>query len=51
MEKFVLTGGSAGGISTYLWADYAKSLFCNKTEFYAIPDSAIFLDPTKPLPD
>lgn len=45
-KKMVLTGTSAGGISTYIWADYIKTLLPNpSTSFYALPESSIFLNP------
>lgn len=49
-KKIVLTGSSAGGIATYVWADYLKSLLTNpETQFFSIPDSSIFVNPTEPL--
>ena len=48
-KKVVLTGSSAGGMATYIWADHVKKLVGKNTEYYSIPDSSIFLDPQKPL--
>jgi hypothetical protein len=41
--KIILSGGSAGGIATYIWADYLKSLLPDSSVLYAVPDSGIFL--------
>jgi len=38
----VVTGESAGGIATFLWADYVYKLSSNKN-VYSIPDSGLFL--------
>ena len=46
-NRVVLSGSSAGGIATYLWADRVASILNPMTEFYSVPDSGIFLDPTK----
>jgi hypothetical protein len=38
-----VTGGSAGGLAAFLWADYIKQRASTKNVF-AVPDSGIFLD-------
>jgi hypothetical protein len=38
-----VTGGSAGGLAAFLWADYVKDRAKTKKVFSA-PDSGIFLD-------
>ncbi len=43
-EKIILTGGSAGGIATYLWNNYLRSLVTNPNSVYAIPDSGLFVN-------
>lgn len=48
-ERVVLTGSSAGGMATYIWADYLKALLGANTKFYSIPDSGIFLNPADGL--
>jgi dienelactone hydrolase len=48
-EKIVLTGSSAGGMATFIWADYVKAMVGANTQFYSIPDSGIFLNPAEPL--
>lgn len=48
-KKVVLTGSSAGGMATYIWTDYVKDLVGDKAEYYAIPDSSIFLDTNMPI--
>lgn len=48
-KKIVLTGASAGGMATYMWADYVKDMVGKKAEYYVIPDSSIFLDPELPI--
>jgi hypothetical protein len=49
-ERVVLSGTSAGGIATYIWADYLKGFIGNPAvKFYAIVDSGIFLDPSEKL--
>lgn len=44
-EKIILTGSSAGGMATFVWADYVKSLLPRPEVLYVIPESGIFLDP------
>lgn len=48
-EKVVLTGSSAGGMATFVWADYLKTLVGESTSYYSIPDSGIFLNPADPM--
>ena len=43
-EKVVWTGGSAGGVGTYLWMNEVKKMVSNSSNFYSIPDSGIFMD-------
>lgn len=38
-----MTGGSAGGLAAFHWADYIKSK-ASTPNVYAAPDSGIFLD-------
>lgn len=38
-----MTGGSAGGLATFLWADFVKSK-ASTQNVYAVPDAGIFLD-------
>jgi hypothetical protein len=40
----MLTGVSAGGIATFLWSDYVKSLMKRPEGFSAVIDSGIFLN-------
>lgn len=40
----VITGQSAGGLATYLWANYINDLAPKTAKVWAIPDSGIFLD-------
>ena len=44
-EKIVLTGSSAGGMSTYIWHSYLRSKVTHPERVYAIADSGIFYDP------
>lgn len=39
----IVTGGSAGGLAAFLWADYIKGK-AKTQQVYAAPDSGIFLD-------
>ena len=48
-KKVVLTGSSAGGMATYIWADYVQTLVGKDTEYYPVADSSIFLNPGQPL--
>ena len=49
-ERVVLSGSSAGGIATFIWAEYLQKFIGNpQVKFYSIIDSGIFLDPNAPL--
>ncbi len=41
-DKIVISGSSAGGIATFLWVDYLRSLVPNPKVVYGIADSGIF---------
>lgn len=41
-DQIIVTGSSAGGIATYLWANYVRTL-ANPSSVISIPDSSIFL--------
>lgn len=41
---FVLTGGSAGGVAAYYWADQIKSMFSDSVKYAVIPDSGYIYD-------
>ncbi len=43
-SKVILTGMSAGGVATLLWADYLKSILPSTTAFVAAPDSGFAVD-------
>jgi hypothetical protein len=45
----VLTGASAGGIATFLWSNYVRSLLTNPEAFYAIADSGVFMNTTSTI--
>jgi fructose-1-phosphate kinase PfkB-like protein len=42
-DQVIVTGSSAGGIATYLWTNYARTLVSNTSNVISIPDSRIFL--------
>lgn len=42
-DQVIVTGSSAGGIATYLWTNYARTLVSNTSNVISIPDSGIFL--------
>lgn len=44
-ERIIVSGGSAGGISTYLWVDYFRTLVSNPKIVYGVADSGVFYDP------
>jgi O-palmitoleoyl-L-serine hydrolase len=49
-ERVIISGSSAGGIATYIWADYLKEFIGNPSvKFYSIVDSGIFLDTSEGL--
>ena len=43
-SKIIITGGSAGGVSSFLWNSYVLSIVKNPNVVYNIPDSGIFLN-------
>jgi O-palmitoleoyl-L-serine hydrolase len=44
-DNVILSGSSAGGISTFIWVDYLKSFVGNsRVKIHSIIDSGIFLD-------
>jgi hypothetical protein len=42
-DQVIVTGSSAGGIATYLWTNYVRTLVTNTSNVISIPDSGIFL--------
>lgn len=44
ISEVLLTGTSAGGLGTYTFADYVKSLLHPNTKFWAAPDSGFFIN-------
>ena len=48
-KKIVLSGSSAGGMATFLWIEYLKSLVPDPKVVYGIADSAIFYEPMVPV--
>ena len=42
-DEVLLSGGSAGGLSTYLHADYIKTKLPTSTKYKAAPNSGFFL--------
>lgn len=42
-QQVIITGSSAGGIATYLWANYARTLVANASVVLSVPDSSVFL--------
>ena len=42
-SKVVLTGVSAGGFATFLWADRIRQRLRNPNSYFTAPDSAVFL--------
>jgi hypothetical protein len=44
-EKIIVSGSSAGGMATYLWVDYFRSLVPNAKTVFGVVDSGIFYDP------
>jgi hypothetical protein len=44
-ERIIVSGSSAGGMATYLWVDYFRSLVPNPKTVYGVADSGIFYDP------
>lgn len=44
-ERIIVSGSSAGGMATYLWVDYFRSLVPNPKVVFGVADSGIFYDP------
>lgn len=44
-EKIIVSGSSAGGMATYLWVDYVRTLVPNPKNVYGVADSGVFYDP------
>lgn len=44
-QRIIVSGSSAGGIATYIWLSYVKSLVPHADRVYGIADSGIFYDP------
>jgi enterochelin esterase-like enzyme len=42
-KEVIVTGGSAGGIATFLWGNYIKSLI-KTTNYKIVIDSGVFLN-------
>lgn len=42
-DKLVVSGGSAGGIASYIWSNYAASIVTGTNKVMIIPDSGVFL--------
>ena len=42
-SKIMLTGGSAGGIASFVWSNYLQSIVIDPSVVYTVPDSGIFL--------
>lgn len=38
-DSIILSGGSAGGVAAFIWADYLKDLLKPGTKYWAAPDS------------
>lgn len=43
-SKVVLTGGSAGGLATFIWSNYLRSKLHFPNALYTIPDTGVFLN-------
>jgi O-palmitoleoyl-L-serine hydrolase len=49
-DRIIISGSSAGGIATYIWADYLRGFIGNPSvKLYSIVDSGIFLDTSEEL--
>jgi hypothetical protein len=44
----MLTGSSAGGVATFLWSNYVKSLLVNPQALSAVIDSGVFMNLPSP---
>lgn len=42
-KQIIITGSSAGGIATFLWTNYVRSLVTNASVVLSVPDSSVFL--------
>ena len=47
-ETVLLTGSSAGGVATFLWSNYVRSLLANPRALYSAVDSGIFINAASP---
>jgi len=43
-KNVLLSGMSAGGVATLIWADYLKSILPSTTNYAAAPDSGFATD-------
>lgn len=44
-----MTGSSAGGIASFLWNNYIRSLLANPDALVAVPDSGVFTNVVSPV--
>lgn len=44
-DRIIVSGSSAGGIATYLWVDYFRTLVKDPKVVFGVADSGIFYDP------
>lgn len=47
-EKVLLTGSSAGGVATFLWSNYVKSILVNPQGLSSVVDSGVFMNVPSP---
>lgn len=47
-QRILFTRASSGGIATYVWSNYMRSLVQNPSIVYSISDSGIFMNLTSP---
>lgn len=47
-EKVLLTGSSAGGIATFLWSNYVRSLLVNPRALFSVIDSGAIINAASP---
>lgn len=45
-NKVLFTGASAGGIATYIWSNYVRTLVKNPAAVYSVADSGVFMNLT-----
>ena len=50
-DKIIVSGSSAGGIATFLWVDYVRTLVPNPEKVYGVSDSGIFYNPAVNIND